>query len=110
MDSSRPVVIITGATNGLGRLAALDLARSGAHLGIGARSHTKVDERRPQIEQVAPGTPVDSFIADLTSMRDVRTAGQQIDSFYERIDVLITNAGVHAFSQPITPAGSSRRP
>jgi NAD(P)-dependent dehydrogenase (short-subunit alcohol dehydrogenase family) len=107
MDNSRPVVVITGATNGLGRLAALDLARSGAHLGIVARSETKVDELRRQIEQVAPGTPVDSFIADLTSMRDVRTAGQQIDAFYERIDVLINNAGVHAFSQRITPDGFS---
>ncbi|MDT5045082.1 MAG: hypothetical protein QOG75_935, partial [Mycobacterium sp.] len=66
MDNSRPVVVITGPTNGLGRLAALDLARSGAHLGIVARSQTKVDELRRQIEQVAPGTPVDSFIADLT--------------------------------------------
>jgi NAD(P)-dependent dehydrogenase (short-subunit alcohol dehydrogenase family) len=106
MDT-RPVVVITGATNGLGRLAALDLARSGAHLGIVARSQKKVDELRREIEQVAPGAPVDSFIADLTSMRDVRRAGQQIDSFYERIDVLINNAGVHAFSQRITPDGFS---
>jgi NAD(P)-dependent dehydrogenase (short-subunit alcohol dehydrogenase family) len=106
MDS-RPVVVITGATNGLGRLAALDLARSGAHLGTVARSQKKVDELRRDIEQVAPGTPVDSFIVDLTSLRDVRRAGQQIDSFYGRIDVLINNAGVHAFSQRITPDGFS---
>jgi NAD(P)-dependent dehydrogenase (short-subunit alcohol dehydrogenase family) len=104
MDT-RPVVVITGATNGLGRLAALDLARSGANLGIVARSQKRVDELRRQIEHVAHGTPVDSFIADLTSMRDVRRAGQQIDSFYERIDVLINNAGVHAFAQRITPDG-----
>src|SRR5271169_6267482 len=106
MDS-RPVVVITGATNGLGRLVALDLARSGAHLGIVARSQRRVDELRRDIEQVATGTPVDSFIVDLTSLRDVRRAGQQIDSFYERIDVLINNAGVHAFSQRITPDGFS---
>jgi NAD(P)-dependent dehydrogenase (short-subunit alcohol dehydrogenase family) len=106
MDS-RPVVVITGATNGLGRLAALDLARTGAHLGIVARSQTKVDELRRDIAQVAPGTPVDSFIADLTSMREVRQAGQQIGAFYERIDVLINNAGVHAFAQRITPDGFS---
>src|ERR1700736_2951669 len=106
MDN-RPVVVITGATNGLGRLAALDLARSGAHLGIVARSQKKVDELRREIELVAPGTPVDSFIADLTSLRDVRTAGQQIDSCYGRIDVLINNAGVHPFSTRIPPDGFS---
>jgi NAD(P)-dependent dehydrogenase (short-subunit alcohol dehydrogenase family) len=104
MDT-RPVVIITGATNGLGRIAALELARWGAHLGIVARSQTKVDELRREIEEVTPGTPVDAFIADLTSLRDVRRAGKEIDAHYERIDVLINNAGVHAMSQRITPDG-----
>jgi NAD(P)-dependent dehydrogenase (short-subunit alcohol dehydrogenase family) len=104
MDT-RPVVIITGATNGLGRIAALELARWGAHLGVVARSQAKVDELRREIELVAPGTPVDAFIADLTSLRDVRRAGKEIDAHYDRIDVLINNAGVHAFSQRITPDG-----
>jgi len=106
MDS-RPVVVITGATNGLGARAALDLARTGAHLGIVARNQTKVDGLRREVEQVAPGTPVDSFIVDLASLRDVRRAGEQINSCYERIDVLINNAGVHAFSQRLTPDGFS---
>jgi NAD(P)-dependent dehydrogenase (short-subunit alcohol dehydrogenase family) len=104
MDT-RPVVIVTGATNGLGRIAALELARWGAHLGVVARSQAKVDELRREIELVAAGTPVDAFIADLTSLRDVRRAGKEIDARYERIDVLINNAGVHAFSQRITPDG-----
>jgi NAD(P)-dependent dehydrogenase (short-subunit alcohol dehydrogenase family) len=103
--NTRPVVIITGATNGLGRIAALELALWGAHLGVVARSQAKVDELGREIELVAPGTPVDAFIADLTSMRDVRRAGKEIDARYERIDVLINNAGVHAFSQRITPDG-----
>ena len=64
-----------------------------------------MDELRVEIDQVAPGTPVDSFIADLTSLRDVRRAGQQIGAHYERIDVLINNAGMHAFSQRTTRDG-----
>src|SRR5882762_117443 len=104
MDS-RPVIVITGATNGLGRLAALDFARRGAHLGIVARSPHKVNELRAEIDQAAPGTPVDSFIADLTSMHDVRRAGQEIDAHFERIDVLVNNAGVHACSQRVTGDG-----
>jgi NAD(P)-dependent dehydrogenase (short-subunit alcohol dehydrogenase family) len=104
MDT-RPVVVITGATSGLGRLAALELARWGAQLGIVARSQTKVDALRQEIDEVAPGTPVDAFIADLTSLRDVRRAGKEIDARYRRIDVLINNAGVHAFSQRLTPDG-----
>ena len=104
MDA-RPVVIITGATNGLGRVAALDLARWGAQLGIVARSQPKVDELRHEIDEAAPGAQVESFIADLASLRDVRRAGREIDARYERIDALINNAGLHAFSQRITPDG-----
>jgi NAD(P)-dependent dehydrogenase (short-subunit alcohol dehydrogenase family) len=104
MDT-RPVVVITGATNGLGRLVALELARWGADLGIVARSRKKVDELRGEVDEAAPGTPVDSFIADLSCLRDVRRVGTEIDARYERIDVLINNAGLHAFSQRITPEG-----
>lgn len=101
----RPVIVITGTTNGLGRIAALELARWGAHLGIVIRNRTKVDALRQEIERVAPGTPVDVFVADFTSLRDVRRAGEEIDTHYAHIDGLINNAGVHAFSQRITPDG-----
>ena len=106
--NNRPIVIITGATNGLGRLAALDLARWGAHLGIVARNQKKVDELRQDIDETAPGTPVDSFIADLTSLRDVRQVGQEIDAHYDRIDVLINNAGLHAFPNALRSTDSPR--
>jgi NAD(P)-dependent dehydrogenase (short-subunit alcohol dehydrogenase family) len=106
MDT-RPVVVITGATSGLGRLAALELARRGAQLGIVARSPQKLGELTREIKDEAPGTAVDTFIADLTSMQSVFRAAQQIDAYYERIDVLINNAGVHAFTLRVTADGFS---
>lgn len=102
---TRPVIVITGATSGLGRIAAVELARQGAHLGVIARSQQKVDDLIGELDQVAPGTPVDTFIAELSSMESVRRAGQQIDAHYGRIDVLINNAGVHAFSPRVTSEG-----
>jgi NAD(P)-dependent dehydrogenase (short-subunit alcohol dehydrogenase family) len=104
---TRPVIVITGATNGLGRLAALDLARSGAHLGLVARSRQKADTLQREIEEVSPGIPVDVFLADLSLLDDVHRVGQQIDARYPRIDVLINNAGLHAFSQRVTSEGFS---
>ena len=101
----RPVVVITGATSGLGRFVALELARGGVHLGVVARSGAKVDELRGEIEEIAPGTPVDAFLADLSSVRDVRRIGQEISAHYDQISVLINNAGVHAFSQRVTTEG-----
>jgi NAD(P)-dependent dehydrogenase (short-subunit alcohol dehydrogenase family) len=105
--SPRPVIVITGATNGLGRFAALDLARGGAHLCLVARSQQKAEELRREIEAVTPGAPVDVFLADLSLLSQVRRVGEQIDAHYKRIDVLINNAGIHAFSQRITPEGFS---
>jgi len=102
---TQPVVVITGATNGLGRLAALDLARGGAQLGLVARSPQKADTLRREIEQAAPGTPVEVFRADLSLLTDVARVGRQIDAHYPRIDVLINNAGVHAFAQRVTSEG-----
>jgi NAD(P)-dependent dehydrogenase (short-subunit alcohol dehydrogenase family) len=104
MDS-RPVVVITGATNGLGRLVALDLAGRDIRLGIVARDRAKVGQLRRQIERDSPGSTVDGFLADLSSVRDVRRVGQEISAHYDRIAVLINNAGVHAFSQRVTPEG-----
>ena len=103
----RPVIVITGATNGLGRLAALDLARRGVRLGLVARSRQKADALRADIERAAPGTPVDVFLADLSRLRDVERVGHAIDAAYPRIDALINNAGVHAFSQRVTSEGFS---
>lgn len=104
----RPVIVMTGATNGMGRFAALDLARRGARLGIVARSRPKADALRQEIEQVAPGTPIDVFRADLSLLAEVRRAGEEIAAHYPRIDVLINNAGLHAFSQRVTSEGTPR--
>jgi len=98
----RPVIVMTGATNGIGRLAALELARQGVQLVVIARSRSKAEALR---QELAPGTPVDVFLADLSLLADVRRAGEEIAASYPRIDVLINNAGLHAFSQRVTSEG-----
>ncbi|TDW15581.1 SDR family NAD(P)-dependent oxidoreductase [Kribbella kalugense] len=100
-----PVVVLTGATNGLGRLAVLDLARQGAHLALVVRSERKAAELQREIEQAAPGTTVEIFLADLSLLADVRRVGRQLADSVPRIDVLINNAGVHAFEQRVTSEG-----
>jgi NAD(P)-dependent dehydrogenase (short-subunit alcohol dehydrogenase family) len=101
----QPVAVITGATNGLGRLVALDLARQGFQLGIVARSREKADGVMREIQSTAPGTRTTAFFADLTSMQDVARVGSRIADCCPTIDVLINNAGLHAFSARITAEG-----
>jgi len=102
---STPTFVITGATSGLGRIAATELARQGAHLVLTARSAERAEETRAEIQAAAPGTDVDVFLVDFTSTADVRRVGKEIAEHCERIDVLINNAGIHAFEQRVTAEG-----
>ena len=103
--SARPKILITGATDGIGRLAALELARRGAHLILTARSETKVDQTCAAIEAAAPGTPVDVHYVDFSDLAAVVKTGKAIAAQHQRIDVLINNAGLHAFEQRVTKDG-----
>lgn len=104
-QSHSPTIVLTGATSGLGRLAAINLAKSGVRLAITARSEDRAEQTRAEIQATVPGTQVDVFLVDLTRVNDVRRAGKEIADRYEQVDILINNAGVHAFEQRITPDG-----
>jgi NAD(P)-dependent dehydrogenase (short-subunit alcohol dehydrogenase family) len=98
-------VVITGATSGLGRLAAFELARRGADLAIIARSAEKAQATARDLLIEAPHAHVDVFPADLTRLGEVERAGERIRERYGAIDVLINNAGLHAFEARVTPDG-----
>lgn len=100
-----PTIVITGATSGLGRIAATELAQQGARLVLTARNAERAEETRAEIQAAAPGTEIDLLIVDLTRTADVRRAGKEIAERYDHIDVLINNAGIHAFEQRVTADG-----
>ncbi|QZP30543.1 SDR family NAD(P)-dependent oxidoreductase [Pseudomonas sp. DR48] len=98
-------IVLTGATSGIGQLAAIELARRGAHLVLTARDETKAAATRERIHAAAPDARVDVHYADFSSLDSVAALGLELASQYERIDVLINNAGLHAFEQRVTVDG-----
>lgn len=94
-----PTVVITGATSGIGRLAAVTLARHGARVLSTARDRARADRARQEIgaERV--------FLGDLGNLDDVRRIGTEISGSYDRVDMLINNAGIHAFEPRTTVDG-----
>jgi NAD(P)-dependent dehydrogenase (short-subunit alcohol dehydrogenase family) len=100
-----PIVVITGATSGLGQLVAIELAKRGTHLVLTARNRNRAEMTRKMIKDVAPKAEVDFFFGDLSLMEDVRRIGNEIKAAYPKIDVLVNNAGLHAFEQRVTSEG-----
>ena len=87
-------VVITGATNGIGLLAAEALAARGAKLAIVARSQTRAADAVSRIRAAAGGeATVDVLIADLASQAAVRRVAAEVLDRYPTVDALVNNAG-----------------
>lgn len=99
------VMIVTGATNGIGEAAAVELARRGARVGIVGRNPRKADATVARIAAAAPNAAVDVFIGDLALMDNVRKVAAEILDRYEHIDVLVNNAGIQLQEQRTTSEG-----
>lgn len=100
-----PTIVITGATSGLGQLAAIRLAERGANLILPVRNPARASATQALITAAAPKARVELYTADLSLMADVRRVGDEIAGNHPRIDVLINNAGLHAFEPRTTPDG-----
>jgi NAD(P)-dependent dehydrogenase (short-subunit alcohol dehydrogenase family) len=92
-DMTGKTVLITGATNGIGKIAALELARMGASVGIVARNQAKGQMVLDEIKAATGNSKLELFIADLSSMADVRQLAEDFAAEYPRLDVLVNNAG-----------------
>lgn len=87
------IVLVTGSTGGLGREVARALAASGAHVIVHGRNEERGDALVAEIEAGGVGS-ARFYRADLASFEEVRAFAQAIRRDYDRLDVLVNNAGV----------------
>jgi NAD(P)-dependent dehydrogenase (short-subunit alcohol dehydrogenase family) len=97
--------LVTGATSGIGRETAAQLAGLGAGVVIVARETTRGEAAAAEIRQRAPHARVEVLTADLSSLAQVRGLAQQVLARYDRLDVLVNNAGVIATRPRLTADG-----
>jgi NAD(P)-dependent dehydrogenase (short-subunit alcohol dehydrogenase family) len=99
------VVVLTGATRGIGRAAAIDLVRRGAEVVLVGRDPERVKSVAEEATAAAGGGPVHGLVADLALMSNVRVLAEEIRRCYEHVDVLANNAGALFASRKETPEG-----
>lgn len=98
--------VVTGATSGLGRLAALEFATRGARLRLVAREPDRAHRVIDEITSRVPGCDVRAHFADLSSQEEVRRVADEIVAIGEPVHVLLNNAGaVFGFRRQVSDDG-----
>lgn len=99
-DAKAKVIILTGASSGIGEAIARYLARQGHRLILGARRATRLASLCDELQQ--QGARIDYLTTDVTQRADTQALARLAIEKYGRIDVMINNAGV----MPLSPMAS----
>jgi retinol dehydrogenase 12 len=100
------VVIITGGNSGIGKEAAVGIARTGAHVVIAARNPAKAAAALTEIENRADARGrVETIPIDLASFASVREFAAAFTAKHDRVDVLLNNAGLVLHKRAVTVDG-----
>lgn len=99
------IVLITGATSGIGFQTALALAKMGAQIIVTGRSQKTAEEAVANIKSASGKSRVDFLLADLTKQAEIRALVETFKRKYPYLDVLINNAGLAASKRELTTDG-----
>ncbi|PKQ60733.1 hypothetical protein BZG01_20570 [Labilibaculum manganireducens] len=93
-DQSGRVVLITGANSGLGLASAIEFARRNAHVIMACRNPEKAQEAVKYLLNLVPNASVDVLALDLGDLKSIRAFAEIVNERYEKLDILMNNAGV----------------
>ena len=107
-DQTGQVVVITGATSGLGLAAARQMAANGATLVLVGRDAAKTERVRDELAATTGNEHLETVVADLSELDAVEAAADAIAAAHDRVDVLVHNAGALDAERHETTAGIER--
>lgn len=98
-------ILITGATSGIGLEAAVALAKQGHRIVLVGRDPKKMEAALAEVKQRSGKSELDSFLCDFGSQRQIRQLAADYRAKYERLDVLVNNAGLVTQSRGLAEDG-----
>lgn len=99
------VVLITGATDGIGKQTAIDLAEKGFYVILHGRNSEKAEAALKEVQSTTGSNLLSTVTADLSSLTRVRQLANNILSKFNKLDVLINNAGVYMKERKLSEDG-----
>src|SRR5690242_4227601 len=88
------VILLTGATDGMGRALAADLAKEGATVLVHGRDPGRIADTVAEVAAAGSADRVRSYQADFASLAQVKSLADQVAKAEPRLDVLVNNAGI----------------
>ena len=104
-DLQGQTILITGATSGIGAITARELARMGAQVVVVGRDAKKTRSVVSEIQQTTGNQRVEMLIGDLSDLSEVRCLADEFKQRFDRLHVLINNAGAVFFNHRTTADG-----
>ncbi len=99
------IVLITGSTDGIGKQTAIDLANMGAKVIIHGRNESKAQQTTEAIKSITGNSNLKYVFGDLASFDQIRSMSKDIHQRFEKIDVLINNAGIFKTERELSVDG-----
>ncbi|HLX55881.1 MAG TPA: SDR family oxidoreductase [Ktedonobacteraceae bacterium] len=97
--------LITGANSGIGKATALALAQMGAAMVLVSRDRARGEEAQREIKTKSGNESIDLLLADLSSQESIRQLARDFKQRYDRLHVLINNAGAYSLTRRVTVDG-----
>ena len=105
----KKIILITGSTDGIGKLTAIQLANAGHQVYVHGRNSEKLNKVIAEIQELSGNSNIHGFTADFSNLQDVKSMADSVNSKLSKLDVIINNAGIFNTSHPRNQNGRDVR-